>query len=255
MKTTHHSLFLLLIFLSITHTSFAQADLFAYENYVNEQGDSLPYRLLVPDYAPGIKYPLVIFLHGSGQRGNDNEAQLTWGVLNFASDYNLKMHPAIVIAPQLPKNLRWDNLSEKDMSLQKQPSKTLELLMELITEAKKTLAVDTHRIYITGLSMGGFGTYDAISRYPNVFAAAVPVCGAGDPKQAAKFADIPMWIFHGALDDAVSPAYSRDMLMALSEAGASPGYTQYPAVGHFAWIAAYSDPMMMQWLFRQRKEN
>tara|TARA_R110001592_G_scaffold262565_2_gene527795 strand:- start:2591 stop:3358 length:768 start_codon:yes stop_codon:yes gene_type:complete len=255
MKTTHLSLFLLLIFLSINQPSFAQADLFSYENYVNEQGDSLPFRLLIPDYAPGIKYPLVIFLHGSGERGNDNEAQLTWGVLNFASDYNLKMHPAIVLAPQCPKKLSWDNLSEKTMTMQKQPSKTLELVMELIAQAKKTLAVDTNRIYITGLSMGGFGTFDAISRYPNVFAAAVPVCGAGDPKQAAKFAHIPMWIFHGALDDAVSPSYSRDMLMALSEEGASPGYTQYPSVGHFAWIAAYSDPMMMQWLFRQSKGN
>ena len=255
MNITKLSPFFLLIFLSITQTSFAQADHFSFEVHSNAQNDSLKYRQLIPDYAPGIKYPLVIFLHGSGQRGNDNEAQLTWGVLNFASDYNLKMHPAIVIVPQCPKKLSWDNFSEKTMTLQKKPSKTLELVMELITEAKKNLAVDTNRVYITGLSMGGIGTFDAISRYPNVFAAAVPVCGAGDPKQAAKFAHIPMWIFHGALDNAVSPAYSRNMLMALSEAGAFPGYTQYPEVGHFAWIAAYSDPMMMQWLFRQSKGN
>ena len=255
MKTIYFSPFLLIIFLGITHNSFAQEDHFSFEHYISKQGDSLPYRLLIPDYAQGHKYPLVIFLHGSGQRGNDNEAQLTWGVLNFASDYNLKMHPAIVIAPQCPEKLSWDNFSEKDMTLQKQPSKTLELVMELIAQAKKTLAVDTNRIYITGLSMGGFGTFDAISRYPNVFAAAVPVCGAGDPKQAAKFAHIPLWIFHGALDDAVSPSYSRDMLMALTKAGAFPGFTQYPEVGHFAWIAAYSDQMMMQWLFRQSKGN
>jgi predicted peptidase len=115
------------------------------------------------------------------------------------------------------------------------------------------MPVDTNRIYITGLSMGGFGTFDAIQRYPNLFAAAVPVCGGGDVSKAAVIAKIPIWIFHGADDAAVNPAYSLEMVDALTKAGAHPGFTQYPEVGHFSWLAAYSDKMMLEWLFRQRK--
>ena len=101
--------------------------------------------------------------------------------------------------------------------------------------------------------MGGYGTFDAILRYPDLFAAAVPVCGAGDVSKASSISHIPIWIFSGALDAAVDPSYSLEMAEALTKAGAHPGFTQYPDVGHFSWIAAYSDMMMMAWLFRQRK--
>jgi predicted peptidase len=114
-------------------------------------------------------------------------------------------------------------------------------------------SIDTNRIYITGLSMGGFGTYDAIERYPNLFAAAVPVCGGGDVSKAPLIAKLPIWIFHGAEDPAVNPSFSITMVEALVKAGAHPGFTQYPSVGHFSWLAAYKDPLMMEWLFRQHK--
>lgn len=237
---------------SITQ-SFSQSSLFSFEKYTNANGDTLNYRQLVSDYDPTSKYPLVIFLHGSGERGNDNEAQLKWGVKNFATDQNMKMHPAIVIAPQCPTNMSWGNFSGQDMSLQSSPTEPMKLLKELIDQTIQSLPVDTDRIYITGLSMGGFGTFDAISRYPDLFAAAVPVCGGGDVSISKSIAHIPIWIFHGALDGAVDPALSRNMVEGLTKAGANPGYTQYPEVGHFSWIAAYSDPMMMEWLFRQRK--
>ncbi len=100
--------------------------------------------------------------------------------------------------------------------------------------------------------MGGFGTFDAISRHPNLFAAAVPVCGGGDPSKASTIAHIPLWIFHGALDHTVSPILSQNMLEALTKVGGNPGFTQYPEAGHFSWIAAYSDTMMMDWLFKQQ---
>jgi predicted peptidase len=115
------------------------------------------------------------------------------------------------------------------------------------------MPVDTNRIYITGLSMGGFGTYDAIERYPGLFAAAVPVCGGGDITKVSAIVHLPIWIFHGAEDPAVNPSYALDMLAALTKAGAHPGLTQYPEVGHFSWLGAYSDPLMMEWLFRQHK--
>ena len=101
--------------------------------------------------------------------------------------------------------------------------------------------------------MGGFGTYDAIMRYPKLFAAAVPVCGGGDVSKAPSIAQIQIWIFHGAEHPSVSPVYSLEMLQALTKAGAHPGFTQYPEVGHFSWLGAYSDPLMIEWLFRQHK--
>lgn len=233
--------------------SFSQSSLFSHEQYIGAEGDTLHYRQLVSDYDPKTEYPLVIFLHGSGERGNDNEAQLKWGVMNFASDHIMKMHPSIVIAPQCPEKTSWANLSYEDMSLESSPTKTMKLLIELINDAILKMPVDTNRIYITGLSMGGYGTYDAMMRYPDLFAAAVPVCGGGDISKASSIAHIPMWIFHGALDGAVSPELSQNMVKALTEQGANPGYTQYPETGHFSWIAAYSDDMMMEWLYSQRK--
>lgn len=233
--------------------SFSQSSLFSFEKYVNAEGDTLNYRQLVSDYDPVSKYPLVIFLHGSGERGNDNEAQLKWGVKNFASDQNMKMNPSIIIAPQCPKNMSWGNFSNEDMSLQPSPTKPMKLLIELINQSILNLPVDTNRIYITGLSMGGFGTFDAISRYPNLFAAAVPVCGGGDVSKSDSISHIPIWIFHGALDGTVNPVLSRNMVESLTKSGGHPGYTQYPEAGHFSWIAAYSDLMMMEWLYSQRK--
>ncbi len=236
------------------NSAYCQPSLFSYEKYVNSKGDSLKYRQLSPDYNTTRKYPLVIFLHGSGERGNDNEAQLKWGVMNFATDQNMKLHPSFVIAPQCPTNMSWSLLSGRN-KMAASPTKPMELLIALIQELKNKLPVDTNRVYITGLSMGGFGTFDLIGRHPNMFAAAVPVCGGGDSSKVNAIKHIPTWIFHGAEDPGVKPALSLTMVEALMKAGAHPGYTQYPEVGHFSWIAAYSDPMMMEWLFRQRRDS
>jgi len=230
---------------------------FSINIYTNDKGDTLRYRQLFPDSDTLRRLPLIIFLHGSGERGNDNEAQLKWGVMNFATDENMMRYPAFVIAPQCPSGVNWSNFNRNgnstQMSLLPSPTRPMQLVIELMEKLKKTLPVDSNRIYITGLSMGGYGTYDAIERYPHLFAAAVPVCGGGDASKAPSIAHLPIWIFHGAEDPAVSPLYSLDMLQALTKAGAHPGFTQYPEVGHFSWLGAYSDPQMMAWLFRQHK--
>jgi len=249
---------IVIIFYVSQQTAVSQtSSRFSFNKYINDKGDTLFYRQLFPDADTLRRFPLVIFLHGSGERGNDNEAQLKWGVMNFASDENMIRYPAFVIAPQCPAGLSWSNFnrdrSNTQMSLQPSPAKPMQLLIELIEKLKKTLRIDTTRIYITGLSMGGFGTYDAIMRYPKLFAAAVPVCGGGDVSKVSSIAHIPIWIFHGAEDPTVSPVYSLEMLQALTKAGAHPGFTQYPEVGHFSWLGAYSDHLMMEWLFRQRK--
>ncbi|MDU8885281.1 prolyl oligopeptidase family serine peptidase [Yeosuana sp. MJ-SS3] len=247
------SVLILLFCFSTIFKSFSQSSHFSYEEYINSDGEILKYRQMVSDYAFDTKYPLVIFLHGSGERGSDNEAQLKWGVKNFATSENMKLHPSFVIAPQCPQDMSWGNFQGEDVLLQPKPTKPMKLLIELVHEVINNLPIDTNRIYITGLSMGGFGTFDAISRYPDLFAAAVPVCGGGDVTKATSIAHIPMWIFHGAKDDTVDPVLSQKMIAALTKAGAHPGFTQYPEVGHFSWIAAYSDTMMMEWLFNQRK--
>jgi predicted peptidase len=248
-------LFALLFSLS-TQSVFSQALRFSINKYI-DKGDTLNYRQLYPDSDTLRKYPLVIFLHGSGERGNDNEAQLKWGVMNFATDQNMMLHPALVIAPQCPEKMSWSNFSRDknstQMQLQPTPTRPMELLIGLIHQVIKTMPVDSNRIYITGLSMGGFGTYDAIERYPELFAAAIPVCGGGDVSKVASIAHIPIWIVLGSEDPAVNPLYSLDMLQALTKAGAHPGFTQYPEVGHFSWLGAYSDPLIMEWLFRQHK--
>jgi predicted peptidase len=250
-------IFILSLCLTIEQAFSQSSSKFSYNKFGNAQGDTLNYRLLFPDSDTLRRYPLVIFLHGSGERGSDNEAQLKWGVMNFATDQNMIQHPAIVIAPQCPEKVSWSNFTRgktsSDIRLQPTPTKPMELLIALIHQLTKTMRIDSNRIYITGLSMGGFGTFDAIERYPNLFAAAVPVCGGGDISKAASIAHVPIWIFHGAEDPAVNPAYSVDMLKALNEAGAHPGFTEYPEVGHFSWLGAYSDPLMMEWLFRQHK--
>jgi predicted peptidase len=235
---------------------FSQKSVFSFQKYTNSKGDTLNYRQLTPDYDTLRKYPIVIFLHGSGERGNDNESQLKWGVMNFAGDQNMIKYPAFVIVPQCPEKMDWANFSNKngrEKLLQPMPSKPMELLIALIHQMIQKLPVDSNRIYITGLSMGGHGTFDAIERYPDLFAAAVPVCGRGDVTRAASIVHIPIWIFTGAEDAAVNPLYSLDMVEALTKAGAHPGFTQYPEVGHFSWLGAYSDPLMMEWLFRQHK--
>jgi len=249
----YKSIFPLILLLASCFGSVAQSNLFSFEKYFNKNGDSLNYRLLMTDYSPASKYPLVVFLHGSGERGDDNKAQLKWGVLNFASSQNMKLHPSIIIAPQLPKEMNWDNFTSED-KFKPSPSKTMKLLKELIDETIKNMPVDTNRIYITGLSLGGFGTFDALARYPNLFAAAVPVCGGGDISTVKDFAHVPIWIFHGAIDESVTPNYSQNMFNALVNFGVKPGFTQYPEVGHFAWLAAYDDQMMIEWLYRQKKQ-
>ena len=212
------------------------------KTFTDKDGKTLQYRLLKPDnYDPQTKYPLVLFLHGAGERGKDNERQLIHGVRDFAKKENRKKHPCILIAPQCPAGAGWGGGQAK-------------LVLDLIPVLEKELSIDPKRIYITGLSMGGYGTWDIITRNPDLFGAAVPVCGGGDPAQAEKIAKIPIWAFHGGKDPVVKPERSREMVEALKKAGGEPKYTEYPDVGHNSWVKAYQDADMMAWLFAQKKK-
>lgn len=229
---------------------------FEAREFINEAGDTLRYRIFVPERTDSTgMYPLVLFLHGAGERGSDNKAQLVWGVWRFVEDSVQQKHPSIVIVPQAPEGSYWGKAEWRTEStrLSEEPAKPLVLTMELLSRLQNEFPVDSTRIYVTGLSMGRFGTWNLIMRYPDKFAAAAPVCGGGDVTKAHRIAKIPIWNFHGALDDVVPPQLSRDMIAAVRYAGGNPGYSEYPDVGHFSWIQAYREPYLVDWLFSQRK--
>ena len=138
--------------------------------------------------------------------------------------------------------------------MSEEPTQALRMTLGLVEALQDEFPqIDPDRLYITGLSMGGFGTWDAIQRYPELFAAAVPICGGGDVSKADRLTKIPLWVFHGAEDKLVNPKWSRDMVEAIKKAGGSPKYTEYPDVGHQSWVNAYRDPELFAWLFGQKK--
>lgn len=215
---------------------------------------SLPYRLFKPaGYATSRKYPLVIALHGAGERGTNNTAQLTANALAtvWARDSNQAKFPAFVAAPQCPPNGMWaPNGRPIDGS---QPSDPAKVALEMLDSLAKEFPLDSDRIYITGLSLGGFGTWDLTMRNPGRFAAAVPICGAGDVTKADRIKSLPIWAFHGDKDPTVPVAGSRDMIAALKTAGGDPKYTEYPGVGHDSWTPALREPDLVAWVMSQRR--
>lgn len=225
--------------------------------YTDESGNILLYRLLKPKMVHEQRtYPLVLFLHGLGERGNDNKAQLKWGVKNFATDENMEKYPCFVAAPQCPMNDLWVALEDLSppYTMAEEPAEAMRMALELVRALQQEYPqIDPKRIYVTGLSMGGFGTWDVIQRKPDLFAAAVPICSGGDTTKAERIAHIPIWAFHGVEDRLVIPEWSRDMIKAIQEAGGNPKYTEYPGIGHQSWIKAYSDPELFVWLFSQKK--
>ena len=231
---------------------------FEARTYQPPGGKKLPYLLLRPTgyrAEGGKKHPLLIFLHGAGERGSDNRAQITHG-----KDFLLaaaKRQGCFVIAPQCPPNARWVEVdwSARSHLMPEQPSVPMGLLLELLPKLCDEFAIDTDRIYVMGLSMGGYGTWDLIQRHPEMFAAAVPICGGGDVTKAERIARLPVWAYHGSQDTVVPTSRSRDMIEALRKAGGTPRYTEAPGVGHGVWGLAFSDPELAKWLFVQRRGN
>jgi predicted peptidase len=255
MKKIFFSIFVYLLISSSLYSQDLTSKMDA-KQFLSEEGDTLNYRIFVPKEADSTgTYPVVLFLHGAGERGSDNTAQLTHGVWRFVEDSVQQNHPSIVIAPQAPKGQYWGEAEwrEESTKLKEQPAKPLVLVMNLMEQIQDEYKVDASRIYITGLSMGGFGTWNLIARYPEKFAAAAPVCGGGDVTKAHRIAHLPIWNFHGALDKVVPPQLSRDMIAAIRYAGGHPGYSEYPDVGHDSWVQAYREPFLVDWLFSHKK--
>ncbi|WP_372636703.1 prolyl oligopeptidase family serine peptidase [Fodinibius sp.] len=255
----------LLLLISLPAVSMAQITDFKAHTYENGEGNELNYRMMKPaDYDSSKSYPLVLFLHGAGERGSDNFSQLKWGVHHFADPGFRKQYPAFVVAPQVPEGEYWswldldsDSISSSFVApMRETPTEPMQLTIELLERLQEEYAVDADRLYVTGLSMGGFGTFALIERFPGKFAAAVPICGGGDAARAFLLKEMPIWVFHGTEDQAVDVRYSRTMVEAIQLAGGSPGYTEYPDAGHVeAWVQAYRDPTLYEWMFSKSKEK
>jgi predicted peptidase len=201
-------------------------------------GGDLPFLLRVPkDLKTGGKYPLLLFLHGAGETGNDNQKQLKHDPTKLAPKDVFEKNPMIVVAPQCPADQGWGG-------------QTLETVIKMVKDFQKELPVDPERIYITGLSMGGYGTWSALSLEPRLFAAAIPICGGGDVASVRKFDKVPIWAFHNDGDPTVSVEGSRSMIAALKKAGADPKYTEYQSTQHDAWTRTYKDPELWEWLLK-----
>lgn len=215
------------------------------------------YRLLKPDaIAPGTKYPVVLFLHGAGERGDDNLRQLKYLPAWLAESAARAAYPCFLIAPQCRENERWVDVAWGDPQSSPQPPEPGVDLAAALAALDAVLARepgDPDRLYLTGLSMGGYGTWDLAARMPERFAAAVPICGGGDERTAARLATLPLWAFHGDADKAVPVERSRTMIAAVKAAGGMPRYTELPGVGHDSWTPAYRDPKLLDWLFSQRR--
>jgi predicted peptidase len=239
---------------------------FATRLYADQSGTSMTYYLYGPSsYTPAGKYPLVVVLHGGGETANPQaSAQQNRDVLinqvyvqAFTATAVQQEWPSFVVVPQVPAGQRWVNVpaAVSAYTLAPEPSRPLGLALGIVQSLRQIYPmINGNRIYVTGISMGGFGTWESAERWPNVFAAALPIAGAGDPQAAAALAHVPVWAMHGS-DDVVVPVQgSRLMVQAVRAAGGTACYTEYASEGHDVWTFQHlGDPQLLRWLFSQTK--
>ncbi|UII76566.1 dienelactone hydrolase family protein [Flagellimonas sp. HMM57] len=249
-----------LLFISMGITAQNSSD---YQKMIFEKdGDSLPYRMLLPkDYDASKKYPLIVLLHGSGERGNDNESQLIHGSGLFQKEEVRNAYPAIVVFPQCAANSSWSKVDVKGEMPNREfvfyedsePTKDLLLLEDLLEDLKKRYKLDERRFYVGGLSMGGMGTFELVKRNPKMFAAAFPICGGANPKISKKLTKLDWWVFHGDADEVVPEKYSAEMVKAMKDNDINVTYKVYPGVGHNSWDNAFAEPELLSWLFSKSR--
>ena len=243
--------------LSLTKKSY-ELNLYSKAKWTSKDGEELRYRYRRPASIKGNnKYPLVLFLHGAEGRGNDNEQQL-WDANSigaFAKQKVSSKYQSYIFAPQVPEGERWVsakwNVEDYSMpSISSSMKLTFDALDAFIDKNKN---VDTNRIYVLGLSMGGWGTWDAISRRPNYFAAAVPICGGGDKVQAANLNKVNIWAWHGKDDTVIDVTKSQQMVKAIEAQKGNIKYTEIKGRGHDSWLDVWNHKELWEWLYNQRK--
>lgn len=253
----------LMLFLLGGALAYGQQESLFEKEVFTQKGDSLPYRILYPKgFSAKKNYPLILFLHGAGERGNDNEKQLVHGSSLFLQDAVREQFPAIVIMPQCPEADYWASVNIDrshypiglDFHYENGPTKALGLASALLDSFLEKSFVKKDQVYIMGLSMGGMGTYEMLFRRHHTFAAAVAICGGGMPETAVGYAQkVPMWIFTGAQDNVVNPQESVKMVSKILQYGGHPRFTLYDFANHNSWDSAFAEPQLLQWLFSHTK--
>jgi predicted peptidase len=229
---------------------------------VRVDGHSYAYRVfLPPGWDSKRHWPVVLFLHGSGERGNDNRAPLSQGLPPWLKEHAADF-PAVVVIPQAPQDTFWYGTPER-------------MALAALHDSIEAFHGDRDRLYLTGLSMGGYGVWQIAADHPGMFAAAAVVCGGVLPPSDApelhlqgipvsknpytwlahRITPLPVWIFHGALDDIVPPQGSRDMYAALKAQGDEVRYTEFPGVNHGSWVPAYATQELWPWVFSHRRNH
>ncbi len=239
-------------------------DQYTEQTFVDANGETHRYRLLFPaayDKETDKKYPLVLFLHGAGERGDDNVAQLKHGAAEFARADRRAEYPCFVLVPQVPKEQKWVDtdwtVAEGTGTFPESHSPAYAAAIGAVKSWIDSGRVDPSRVYVTGLSMGGYGTWYASAASKDLFAAAVPICGGGDPTWANRYQGMPIWTFHGTEDNAVPVGRSREMIEALTQVGHKPEaiYTPYEGGGHNVWSETYRRDDLFRWLFSQQRST
>lgn len=219
---------------------------------------TLPYQLLSPKTVEeGERYPLILFLHGAGERGSDNATQLKHFPSKMLTPERREAFPCFVLAPQCPEGQKWTTDewgSKTSQRIPEAPTAPLAAAVAALLDVAARYPVDLDRIYLTGLSMGGYGAFELAARHPDWFAAAAPVCGGGDDEAVDRLVGLPLSIWHGDADGAVPVERSRSMVAALKALGTPVEYHELPGVGHAAWTAAYGAQGCLDWMFSQRRD-
>lgn len=223
------------------------------------QNEVFKYRLLKPAKIEECKrYPVVLFLHGSNGRGNDNARQLQYLPDQMSKPEWREKYPCFLLAPQCRSDKKWVEVpwEAKESNPQTEASDQMRVAIQILEKVMRENPVDPARVYMTGLSMGGYGTWDLAMRMPEKFAAVAPICGGGDERGAAKLVRLPIWAWHGEADNDVPVERSRAMIDAIKNAGGDPKYTELKGVGHDSWTPAYDNPNgVLPWLFSQNRER
>ena len=229
------------------------------KTYTTSEGFTIQYRIHIPEITNTLeKIPAILFLHGAGERGDNNLSQLKHGVPQLLDYIINNNHPAVLIAPQCPNGTSWANISrlKESCKMPDEPSKPLQAVIEMFEKEISAAPVDRLRLYITGLSMGGYGSWDFMQRFPEKFAAGMPICGGGDVSLAPRLVNIPIHVVHGEKDTVVPVTRSQEMVEAIRSAGGkNVTYKEREGEGHGVWDPTYKDFSNIDWMFAQKKEN
>nr|WP_321452072.1 dienelactone hydrolase family protein [uncultured Carboxylicivirga sp.] len=257
---------LITVFISILfiYINVTAQDTYEFKSFVNGT-DTLKYRILYPENMKAEKkYPMILFMHGAGERGSDNQKQLTHGGELFLQDKIRKNYPAIVVFPQCPQGIMWTN-RQKHQNEQGEwifeypveneapwPAQMVDQLVDKITQSGQ---VNKNRIYIMGISMGGIGTLEFLYRFPDKYAAAVVICGGHNAELTAVYQTTPIWFFHGGKDNVVPNHYSKEVFDKVKAFNKRTKYTLYPEANHNSWDQALEEPNLLKWLFKNKLFN